>query len=123
MGLNSGTGAKVVRGADSLSAMGLDGGTEAGVVRLRGMDSLSAMGLDSGAGAGVVRLGGMDCSSVMQLDGGAGAGVTRRMDSRPLSLALSCVLTVRHVGGMMFGMLSKTGNVPVVSLNTVALDM
>ena len=81
------------------------------------------MGLDSGAGAGVVRLGGMDCSSVMQLDGGAGAGVTRRMDSRPLSLALSCVLTVRHVGGMISGTISKTGNIPVVLLNTVALDM
>ena len=35
-GLNSGTGAEVVRGADSSSAMGLDGGTGAGVVRLGG---------------------------------------------------------------------------------------
>ena len=81
------------------------------------------MGLDSGAGAGVVRLRGMDSSSAMQLDGGAGAGVVRRMDLRPLLLASRCILTVRHAGGMMSGMISKTGNVPVVSLNAVALDM
>ena len=99
----------------------LDSRTGAEVVR--GADSLSAMGLDSGAEVGVMRLGGMDSSSVMELDGGAWVGVARRMDLQPLSLASSCILTVRHAGGMMSGMISKTGNVPVVSLNAVALDM